>query len=608
MTKKSSSIGASSRASTTVVAASRGDLSEQRAYEERMRSARGNFSVTIGKAFILGMRQQGYRNTALAIDEFIDNAIQAGATRADVVFGFERASKENQPTALAIIDNAHGMDGGMIRLAMTWGGSHRADRDDRSGFGRFGFGLPTAALSQGLSYTVISRTEGPFRSVTFDVGKLAQYASTDGGLEIPKDVPCVLPRWLEDYVDSNFAGLPHGTIVLLESLDNLTWKTTAGLETNISRHLGLQFRNFLGDVSLNVNGNPVKMIDPLFLAESALFHDCPDGLRAEALPEQLIPVKDALTGKEKGVVRVRYSFMPYGFAAGTDYRPDGTAEEKTIKSGRFQILKEHRGIIALRHGRQIGVLEPPRDKESGWFDLIPADVHWGCEIDFPATLDEEFGVTTTKQGARPSQRMWDILAQADVRGNILQMRYKRRGQARNARANAEPEAIVERVMMEITPKKRRPYLGDDANKISRANAMLKREVERRALAAGVSKESVELRIQEEIERRPYVMERESANDGPFFRLEPRGGQRRLILNSDHPFCGFYDALDKKMRLLCLLLIFVIADAEMDAIGTDTQTFYAQERSYWSHNLKRALDRIREAGYADESGEGSAEAS
>ena len=45
------------------------------------------------------------------------------------------------------------MEPDMIRAAVLWGGTHRPN--DRRGFGRYGFGLPSAAVSVTRRYHVI---------------------------------------------------------------------------------------------------------------------------------------------------------------------------------------------------------------------------------------------------------------------------------------------------------------------------------------------------------------------------------------------------------------------------------------------------------------------
>ena len=109
------------------------DLVAQRAYVAQKKAEGFKFGLTVADAFVRGIRDIGYRSTATALDELIDNAMQAEAKSVHLVFDFpdDAAAK---PNAIAVLDDGHGMDPDMIRLALIWGGTHR--EDDRSGFGR----------------------------------------------------------------------------------------------------------------------------------------------------------------------------------------------------------------------------------------------------------------------------------------------------------------------------------------------------------------------------------------------------------------------------------------------------------------------------------------
>src|SRR5436190_21556369 len=63
------------------------DLEAQHVYVEKLRkSGERGFQLIATSAFVEGMRDSGYRSTATAIDEFVDNAIQAQATRLDIAY------------------------------------------------------------------------------------------------------------------------------------------------------------------------------------------------------------------------------------------------------------------------------------------------------------------------------------------------------------------------------------------------------------------------------------------------------------------------------------------------------------------------------------------
>src|SRR5947207_3015153 len=104
------------------------DLENQHTYVEQLsKQGERGYALIAASTFIQGMRDSGYKSTATAIDEFIDNSYQAGANRIDVVSSTDGKSI----TGLAVLDDGHGMESGMVRAAVLWGGTHRFN--DRSG-------------------------------------------------------------------------------------------------------------------------------------------------------------------------------------------------------------------------------------------------------------------------------------------------------------------------------------------------------------------------------------------------------------------------------------------------------------------------------------------
>jgi len=130
------------------------DLAAQREYVARVQQTEFDFGLTVAEAFVRGIRDIGYRHTGTALDELIDNALQAEASKVEVLFGFH-AGSDAKPSEIAVVDNGHGMDPAMVRLACIWGGTHR--ENNRAGFGRYGYGLPSACVSQGRAYSVYSK-------------------------------------------------------------------------------------------------------------------------------------------------------------------------------------------------------------------------------------------------------------------------------------------------------------------------------------------------------------------------------------------------------------------------------------------------------------------
>src|SRR5262249_6038815 len=132
--------------------------------------------VVFADAFLRGMRDLGYRSPVWAMAEEVDNSIQGGADTVSIHFGFNPDNKSQaKPDQVAIIDNGNGMIPEMISYAVRWGGTDR--EGDRKGFGRYGYGLPSSAVSMAKRYTVYSKTkDGDWHAVTVDIDELSEHA------------------------------------------------------------------------------------------------------------------------------------------------------------------------------------------------------------------------------------------------------------------------------------------------------------------------------------------------------------------------------------------------------------------------------------------------
>ena len=96
------------------------------------------------------MRDNGYKNTAYALAELIDNSIQAGAKTVRFVC-FEAYEKVNATSRrriqkIAILDDGYGMDEETLYMALEFGASK--NKEDPEGMGKFGMGLPNSSISQ----------------------------------------------------------------------------------------------------------------------------------------------------------------------------------------------------------------------------------------------------------------------------------------------------------------------------------------------------------------------------------------------------------------------------------------------------------------------------
>ncbi|MGA0175076.1 MAG: ATP-binding protein, partial [Phycisphaerales bacterium] len=95
--------------------------------------------------FIQAVRDNGYRSTASALAELVDNSIEAGATRVQIaLFAVEREhsgpGRPAMPRVVEIVvaDNGAGMPPEVLRSSLQFAGSTRFGQ--RDGLGRFGMG------------------------------------------------------------------------------------------------------------------------------------------------------------------------------------------------------------------------------------------------------------------------------------------------------------------------------------------------------------------------------------------------------------------------------------------------------------------------------------
>jgi len=108
------------------------------------------------------LRDSGYRNTAYAIAELIDNSVQAGAHNIELLC-CDRVipvNKKERRTIhqIAVADDGCGMDEVVLENSLQYGNGTRLM--DRSGIGRFGVGLLNSSISQGKLVEVYTWKNG----------------------------------------------------------------------------------------------------------------------------------------------------------------------------------------------------------------------------------------------------------------------------------------------------------------------------------------------------------------------------------------------------------------------------------------------------------------
>ncbi len=561
--------------------------------------SQGGWDIILGDAFVRGMRDIGYKNTPYAMAELVDNAIQADATHIDILFGFDGGL---MPKRLAVIDDGYGMKQQMTRAALIWGAGIHAD--NRGGFGKYGYGLPSASVSQCHRVEVYSKWSGDtWHGAYLDIDEIKSGRWTKGNrLEMPEETAVVPPAFVVDYLKKTgrWDSFDHGTVVVWDGeMDRINPKQREKLRDSLVTNLGVIYRNYLVKTPMTVDGVDVQPCDPLFLTEGFRGYDI-DEDRAIALPHAVVDVTDKETGHVIGKMRVRYSRMPPTFFRKPEYKhTNRPGRAKEPYNERLDIADANNGIIFCRNGRQIDVVKPPRNMAS---INATTDRFWAVEVDFDATLDEMFSITTSKQQVQPNERVWDILKdKANLFTNIATTRTAYEKEAAIVAAKAEKakeEKVASVTAIETAAKFRTTKPPQDTPKRTReATENLTQEARRRADKAGVEPEVVERELIAQQEGNPHAIEVEDLPDAPFFRCVQRGGQRILQINVAHPFyTELYDGPGSTPRLRAGLevLLWTLGEAEVDAEpDSDRRQFYTRERSsVWTPYLADALTELR----------------
>lgn len=313
--------------------------------------------------------------------ELVDNALQAGASTVRITITATDAMSGSD-VRIQIADDGVGMDRGTLVQAMRFGGSGRYN--DRSGLGRFGMGLPNASLGQARRVTVHTwQSAASVLSTYLDVDEIAA-----GGVDsVPEPVRGKAAADV-DRVDTR-----HGTTVVWERCDRLDNRRPSTLVRKLAASLGRIFRYFLShDKQIEINGTPVKPVDPLYLNVKAV-HSGARSFQSTWSCEVYADPHDE--NSPIGKVEVVFSELPV----------DAWCE----------LSNEQKRELGIANGAGVSIVRAGREVDYGWFFMGGKrrenyDDWWRCEVRFDPILDEAFGITHTKQQIRPKDYLTEALS------------------------------------------------------------------------------------------------------------------------------------------------------------------------------------------------------
>lgn len=339
------------------------------------------------------LRDSGYSNDA-AVADLVDNSIDAEATRVRIFVEPETGRFTPDAARIVMADDGRGMTLSVLAEAMKLGSE--TTHDLTSDLGKYGMGLITAAISIGQRLIVLTKTtDSDLLCAVHDLNIISNRNAFLVELRIADSVWVKL--W-EQYAVTN----DHGTVVIIERCDQLSYSNAGSFTTRLKKHLGQTFRRFIIaksqltngnlDSFLSVNDDAVYAVDPLMLAENKDF----------MFPKTLDLLQSSF-GEPIETLRIKVPVDPNDAGAGSDdlvVQLVNLPDLGQTLSKELDINAPNSGIYVMRNQREIAAAQT-----LGLFAKAQALTGFRAELHVPATLDKRIGINWTKQRIEPDEHI-----------------------------------------------------------------------------------------------------------------------------------------------------------------------------------------------------------
>jgi hypothetical protein len=528
---------------------------------------------------VKAMRDNGYKNAAYAVAELMDNSIQAGARRVELLCvqrteWVEQRSRQ-RIDRIAVLDNGSGMSPDVLRMALQFGNGTNLDPEKQTNMGKFGMGLPASSVSQARRVDVWSWQKG--LASAFHTYLDIREIETGKQDQVPEPVRTEIPR---DWLGWSTSFGESGTLVVWSEIDRCIWRTGRAIIDNSELLIGRMYRKFIASDRVEIRlacieGESLtyavdkfaRANDPLYLMtgtstpapydEQPMFEPYPD----PSTYETRIPVR---LGRQTHHVSVRCGM------AKKSAREGGTAGHRDYGGHAARNI----GVSVLRAGREL-------ELDPAWAMSDGRERWWGVEVEFPPALDEIFGVTNNKQHARNfgetatfdfkdllregktiTAAKEEMLADGDphahlleiahlVKSNIKQMRDLIEVQLKNQRSkearhdvgafDAEKEA-TEKTRQRQAEGRRGESDADESKPLEERKSEIAHVLAEQGLNQADASELARSAVSGSLK---YIFAEANLDSPAFFSVQPRGGALIVTLNTRHPaYSRLVDVLER----------------------------------------------------------------
>jgi hypothetical protein len=374
---------------------------------------------------LLSQRSSGYKGTAYAIAELVDNSFDANASECRIIIISNKVGSTNKIDEILIVDDGDGMTDGHLESSLQFGGTTNDDMESMVAtkkIGKFGYGLPSASISQCKEVAVYSWTKtDDYRKTTLNLQELID----ENSIDIPPIEEVALPAYFAEV--SAVINSSKGTIVSWKDCDRLSHSMPKTILDNTESLIGSIFRHYLKNgkkVSLlqfdharstntyaKVESRKAKINDPLFLSSNAKISEdlYKESNKSEDTAEAYQRYSVSKTECKPTNSKLEDCCFPYVFEwQGNGYKfdiitsvvnkdiqkPAGKRDGGNTAVGKFYARKQSQSISFVRSDREIATgsfygCYNKTDSKSRW---------WSVEVAFTPDADDLLGVHVNKQG------------------------------------------------------------------------------------------------------------------------------------------------------------------------------------------------------------------
>jgi hypothetical protein len=475
------------------------------------------------------MRSLGY-NTYSAVEDILDNSVDARATQIDVVL----EGKGNTIEQIIIADNGDGMDREKLIEALKWGSD---GQKETSALGKYGMGLTAAALSQGRCLTVITKTSGGelivgIRDTDLIVERNQFIVSID-------KATVTQSNQFREYVSGE-----TGTVVILSKLDNLNNKSKQSVTDYLNVRISHGYRDYIENSrKIRVQKKIVKAWDPLQRDDPRVYTAYEDDIKI--VPGDL----------NSPTVKVTLCLLPVDVIKGLD--------KKGKEALPWRWGRTFKGFSIVRNSREIDF----GSNLCGLFDLRHNLNYIRGEVKFSENADTLLGLTFRKDHIELNQSIKDII-KAEL--NPFWIDLVRRIVNNEAHSTEKTRELadknVRRVIEESLPLTEVPQrLAEQRKKQTSNNPPRKR--------GGSLQNSHQRKNFKRTQTKPAHRVKHVFYDGgalgPLWEPEMDAGQMVLKINREHNFYSkFFSAKDDNVYEAIIALLFSLAQAELNLMRDD----------------------------------------